>query len=271
MLWSWADERSDLGLALRCALIAASLRSRSGNLTPELLVQLVTVGTPEGTWSPAAALEHVAQMPDERKQRDCLAALVAADIRLPMARAIEIARAIDDEWHRAAALATLAPHLSPDLLGEALEIARAIDAEDARAHALEALAPHLPPDLLVEALAEARTIYDERSRAHALAALAPRLLPNLLAEALAAARAIIDELRRAFTLAALAPQLAQHPALAQHFLPTLRGLARRPRDELLSNLTALAAWIGAIAAWRGQPAPPVALAQAVVDVGRCWR
>lgn len=48
ILWDWADQHNNLGLALRYVLIAASLRSRSGNLTPELLVQLVQVGTLAG-------------------------------------------------------------------------------------------------------------------------------------------------------------------------------------------------------------------------------
>jgi hypothetical protein len=69
-LWTRAEQQGDLGLALRCALIAASLRSQSGNLSPELLVGLVQVGTPAGTWSAAAALEHIALMPDSKRQAD---------------------------------------------------------------------------------------------------------------------------------------------------------------------------------------------------------
>jgi hypothetical protein len=69
-LWARAEQQNDLGLALRCALIAASLRSQSGNLSPELLVGLVQVGTPAGKWSAAAALEHIALMPDSWRQAD---------------------------------------------------------------------------------------------------------------------------------------------------------------------------------------------------------
>ncbi|MGQ9483058.1 ATP-binding protein, partial [Chloroflexus sp.] len=96
LLWDRAKAERDLGPALRCALIAAGLRSRSGNLTPELLVQLVQVGTPEGKWSAAAALETVAQMPDAERQRACLRALLDAGISLPRQRALEVARAIND-------------------------------------------------------------------------------------------------------------------------------------------------------------------------------
>jgi len=76
---------------LRCALIAASLRSQRENLSPELLVSLVQVGTPAGRWSVAAALKHIALMPDGERQADSLAGLAAAGITLPWAQALEIA------------------------------------------------------------------------------------------------------------------------------------------------------------------------------------
>jgi hypothetical protein len=69
-LWARAEQQGDLGLALRCALIAASLRSQSGNLSLELLVGLVQVGTPARKWSAAAALEHIALIPDSWRQAD---------------------------------------------------------------------------------------------------------------------------------------------------------------------------------------------------------
>ena len=242
-LWTWAEQRNDLGLALRCALIAASLRSQSGNLIPELLVRLVQVGTPAGTWSAAAALEHIALMPDSERQANSLKALLAAGITLPWERALEVARAIADEKARARALAALAPRLPTTLVREALEVARAVGEEQWRATALAALAPHLPVALLSEALlgaqaigpehwraaalqalahhlppdqqppvyaaalAAARTIADERWQAVVLQGLALHLPPNLLAEALAAARAIANEYQRAKALAALAPRL----------------------------------------------------------------
>ncbi|WP_322489069.1 hypothetical protein [Chloroflexus sp.] len=124
ILWDWAERRHKPGIALCCALIAASLRSRSGNLTPELLVQLVQIGTPEGAWSAAAALETVAHMPEPKRQAACSGALVEAGISLPWERALEVARTIDHEWHRAKALAALAPHLPSPLLAAALTAAR---------------------------------------------------------------------------------------------------------------------------------------------------
>jgi hypothetical protein len=177
-LWTRAEQQGDLGLALRCALIAASLRSQSGNLSPELLVGLVQVGTPAGTWSAAAALEHIALMPDSKRQADSLQALLVAGIALPWARALEVALAIADKQARATALAALAPHLPPHLLADALAAARTIADEYWRSRALAALAPHLPTHLFAEALAAARTIDSEYRRSEALAALAPTCPPS---------------------------------------------------------------------------------------------
>ena len=299
-LWTRAEQQGDLGLALRCALIAASLRSQSGNLSPELLVGLVQVGTPAGTWSAAAALEHIALMPDSKRQADSLQALLVAGIALPWARALAdkearatalaalaphlpphllaaalaAARAIEWDFARATALAALAPHLpaeqQPAVYADALATARTIDNEYRRSEALAALAPHLPPHLFAEALAAARTIADEYWRSRALAALAPHLPPHLLAEALAAARAIRSDSNRATALAALAPHLAATPALDEQFVPTLRTLAQRGRPALLGDLRALQPWLAALAKRRRQSTMLAALATAISETGRCW-
>jgi hypothetical protein len=162
---------------LRCALIAASLRSQRENLSPELLVSLVQVGTPAGRWSVAAALKHIALMPDGERQADSLAGLAAAGITLPWAQALEIARAIGDEGARARALAALAQRLEGTqqaaVYNEALAAARAIGDAEKRAAALAALAQRLEGTqqaaVYNEALAAARTIKNERTRADALA------------------------------------------------------------------------------------------------------
>ncbi|WP_232219038.1 hypothetical protein [Chloroflexus sp. Y-396-1] len=240
-LWGWAEQRGDLELALRCALIAASLRGQSGNLSPKLLVGLVQVGTPAGKWSAAAALEHIALMPDSKRQADSLQALLAAGIALPWARALEVAQAIADEEARSEALAALAPHLPPPLLA----------------------------DVLADALAAARAIKWDDARARALAALAPHLPPPLLADALAAARAIMWDDARARALAALAPHLAATPALDEQFAPTLRRLAQRGRPELLADLRTLLPWLAALAK-RRQPTMLAALAIAISETGQCW-
>jgi hypothetical protein len=216
-LWTWAEQHQDLDLMFRCALITASLRSRSGNLTPELLVQLVKVGTPEGRWSAAVAIEQVAHMPAEQQVK-CIEALLKAGVALPWERTLEVCLAIEDEFHRAEALIALAPHLPPAVLAEALSAARAITDEHSRAEALIALAPHLPPAVLAEALSAARAITDEATRARALCDLALHLPPTdqpaVLAEALSAARAITREDTRACALCDLAPHLPPPDQLA---------------------------------------------------------
>ncbi|WP_298819084.1 AAA family ATPase, partial [Chloroflexus sp.] len=100
VLWRHAEETGNLALALRCALITASLRSRNGNLLPALLAKLVQEGTPEGRWSATAALEAIAHMPDARRQVECLKALLAAGIELSWPRALEIASAIPTQKAR---------------------------------------------------------------------------------------------------------------------------------------------------------------------------
>ncbi|EFO80411.1 hypothetical protein OSCT_1770 [Oscillochloris trichoides DG-6] len=238
-LWSHAEATNDLALALRCALIAASLRSRSGNLTPELLVQLVTVGTPEGKWSAVAALETIAQMPGVGQQDDCIAALVEAGIDLPWARAMEVACANIYEGRRAHALAALAPHLPPDLLAEALDVAQAITDATARAKVLGALAPHLPSEQQPTAYKQALAITDEYARARALVVLSPHLPHVLLHQALAAAQAITSALYRAASLKALAPHLPpeQQPAAYQQAFAAAKAITDvRKRADALGAL-----------------------------------
>jgi hypothetical protein len=151
VLWQWADAQQDIALGVRCALIFASIRSLSGNLTPELLVGLVTVGTPDGKWSAAAALGHIRQMPDSRRQAECIKELIEAGYELPWEVALEVAAAIQDEFARAKALAVLGPHLPKEqqatVWNEVLAIARAIQHEGDRARSLAALAPTLPAAL----------------------------------------------------------------------------------------------------------------------------
>jgi hypothetical protein len=110
-LWGYAENRNAFALGLRCALIASSVRSLSGNLSPELLVGLVTIGTPEGKWSPAAALEHVRQMPNPQRQAEALRTLAQCGCELSFAQALDVARGIVDDNARARALGALALHL----------------------------------------------------------------------------------------------------------------------------------------------------------------
>jgi hypothetical protein len=229
-LWSYAEKRGDLVLGLRCALIAASIRSLSGNLSPELLVSLVTIGMPEGKWSATAALEHVRQMPDAERQAKAIRALLDSGCSMSFPHILEVASTIVNEWRRAEALGSLAAHLPAGLLAEALAIARAISREDSRAWALGRLAAHLSPHdqptVLAEALTAVRAISREDSRAWALGRLAAHLPAELLAEALAAARAISREDSRALALGFLAAHLSPHdrPTVIAEALTATRAI-----------------------------------------------
>ncbi|WP_253257685.1 NB-ARC domain-containing protein, partial [Microcystis aeruginosa] len=166
----------------------------------------------------------------------CPLALIGLAPYLPeslLPEALEIARAIKDEYHRAEALTRLAPHLPESLLSEALEIARGIGSESSRAWALTGLAPYLPESLLPEALEIARGIGNEYYRAEALTGLAP-YLPEVLPEALEIARGIGDEYNRAEALIGLAPHL---PEVLPEALEIARGIGYEyPRARALTGL-----------------------------------
>ena len=229
-LRAYTEQQHDLAISLCCTLIAGSIRSLSGNLSPELLVGLVTIGAPEGKWSSAAALEHIRQNPDAMSQAKALRALLQCNCEMTYTQALEVACAIAGEWELAEALQALAPHLPPDLLPDALAAARAITSEWARGRVLQALAPHLPPNeqpaVYAEALATARAIADEWARVEALQALAPHPLPGEQPTPVAA-HEIADKQVQAVVLQALCLPPSEQPAVfAQAF-----AVARAIRDE----------------------------------------
>jgi hypothetical protein len=136
--------------------------------------------------------------------------------------ALEAARTITDEQHRAQALAALAPHLSADLLPGALEAARTITDEQHRAQALAALAPHLSADLLAGALEAARTITDAYLEAKALAGLAPILIEASMASS------------------------RMRGLMRKEWHRILRRLGQGPREDLLFGMALLEPWSGAL-------------------------
>ena len=130
------------------------------------------------------------------------------------AHALAVVRGLEDERQRAEALASLAPHLSTDLLMEALVAVREIPDVDGRVNVLAALVPHLPEAeqaaVLQEALAAARAIESEEYRAKALAGLAPQLAElGYLEEALVAVQAIQSGNERAEVLMSLVRYLPE--------------------------------------------------------------
>ena len=226
--WRSVEEgaRWDVGRQVRCALIESSIRSLAGNISPDLLRQLVETGL----WSPARALAHISPMPDESQRAQALAEIMPILPAPLKPEALAAARRIMDEGARADALSGLAEHLPEALkaeaVREALAAARGITAEYARAQALSRLAEHLPEVLKAEAVREAlvaaRGITDENARAWVLSGLAERLPETLKAEALAAARGITDENARAWVLRGLAEHLPE--ALKAEALAAARGI-----------------------------------------------
>ncbi len=227
-IWQHAEAVGDLALAVRCALIAATIRSLSGNIAPDLLYQLVTVGTLDGKWSIAAALETMRQMPDSWQQAAALKQLapLIPDHALPLA--LDVVQAITDEWACVEALAALAPHLAGDLLMAALAVAQSITDEWSRAYALMALAPQLTGDLLAAALDAARAITQEWERLKVLAALVPQLPPieqqTILREILDSAHTIATDRERVNMLVRLVPRLpaSEQPAILAEALDLTR-------------------------------------------------
>jgi hypothetical protein len=265
ILWQWAEAQHDIALGVRCALIQASIRSLSGNLTPELLMGLVTVGTPEGKWSTAAALEHIRQMPDSRRQVKCITALVEAGCDLPWQVALDVAHAIPDEWACAEALGALAPHLSKELQRDALDVARVLSDYRAEcgARVLTALVPHLAQDLLRDAFKVACAIPGDflGSRAEVLVVLAPRLPQDLLRDAFEVAQALPDDFWGRCTDALAALALHMPPELLRVALDVARAIQReKDRARALTLLTThlpqelqSTVWPDALAAARAIP------------------
>lgn len=118
--------------------------------------------------------------------------------------ALAMARGIVNPDYCVSALAELFPFLPGPLrnkaLRETLAAARNIDNEYHRARALAGLAPHSPERILREALAVTRKIRDTNARAIALAGLAPRLAElGHFEDVLAAVREIRNDHMRAST------------------------------------------------------------------------
>jgi hypothetical protein len=225
LAWSHADAggpppATAVGRQVRYALIESSIHGLACNFPAELLVALVVHQVPG--WSPAAALDTVSLISDEREHATALALLVPELPSELMPQALATALAIENEWRRVETMVALAPHLPSELLLQALTAVQAIGDEWMREKALGTLAPYLPSELMPQALITALAISDELSRAGALAHLAPHLLPDLLPQALDLCEAISAEAPREIALAALAPHLP--PELLARALGIGRGI-----------------------------------------------
>jgi hypothetical protein len=158
-------------------------------------------------------------------------ALTAIALHLPSGprqqifrEAIKTAKTVVDERARSTAVASLAPHLSPELLSEALIAAKFIGDEFKHAIALGALVPYHPLErkeqVQNQALGAARAVDSNFRRSIALMEIASHLSPERIIlvseEASAAVDAIVHEPLRTLARVALVPRLPIE--LRQHAL-----------------------------------------------------
>lgn len=111
---NWTESTLPHVISLQCryALITASLNSLAANVPAQLLVALVK----NNFWTPEQGLAYALQNPDPNQKVNSLTELVnylPPNLQdLALQKALEAARAIQDEYYRADALSTLASGLS---------------------------------------------------------------------------------------------------------------------------------------------------------------
>jgi hypothetical protein len=232
IFWRWSEQHTNSVAASRCALIASTLRTMSGNLLPELLERLVAVGTPGGRWSMALALRQVRQMSAPGQKVKALSMLVGCCAHaFPRDLVLDVFHSFTDERWQAEALAVLVPLLPAEALSGLTAQCRAMSDNEARSRGLGALAPHLPPaqqaTIYEDMFAAVRALKNDRTRSRALAPLIPSLPVEVLPDAHAIVATMGEGRWKTEALAALAahPAAARWPsvsaqalALARHFV-----------------------------------------------------
>lgn len=240
-VWTFAEQKENVGWQIRCALIKSTIHSLVGNISSDLLLQLIKTKL----WSPARALAHIPHMPSDYEKAQAIEKLAPLLPHELLGEALAAARGIQNEDYRANALRGLAAHLSAEQMAEALAAARAIQHESYRASALSDLATQLSGEqkeqVMNEAMALARGIQDEYSRARTLSGLAAHLSrqekEQVVGEALALAWGMQDEQNRAFALIWLAAYLSAEQM--GEALVLARGIQdERSRKYALSELEA---------------------------------
>jgi hypothetical protein len=129
------------------------------------------------------ALEATYEIEDLQQRLNALLGMISRvtdEERLEVQQQLlESARQIPFDYKRARALASIAPHLPPELIQQALEIAQNLDDPYDRVSTYIALAQNLPPEERPPVIARAREtiskIDDGYDRSSALAAIAPFL------------------------------------------------------------------------------------------------
>ena len=206
---------ASIGLEVRYAIIAASLRSLAWHIEPPLLEALVNHGV--WSWEQALAYARNARYADVSSMG--LAALfpyVPPDFKDDVLReALGVARRVSSPDDRCKALSALARHATgerkQEVLQEALTALR--ETTDYRystkvAEAMRELAPQLPDSLVREASRFVWTIRDPDTCVNTLTALTPYLPESCLGEAIERI-GVLDNYYRGKALAALAPSLPE--------------------------------------------------------------
>ncbi|NEO29640.1 MAG: hypothetical protein F6K36_04155 [Symploca sp. SIO3C6] len=223
-----SSQTRSIGLQCRYALMVSSLNSLVGNIPGTLMAALVE----KQLWTPIQALAYVKQIQNPLRRAEALGELAQNLPEILLPEALEVARAITDEYALTLALVGLVPHL-PEISPEALEAALANTNEFNRARALGRLTPHLP-GILPQALEAALAISDESNQADALEGLAPHLLTSLLPQVLEAVWAFTYNVNRVNVLIGLLPHLPEILPEALELAQAING--KSSRANVLSKL-----------------------------------
>jgi hypothetical protein len=242
---------ASIGLEVRYAIIAASLRSLAWHIEPPLLEALIKYEV--WSWGQALAYARNARYADVSSMG--LAALfphVPAEFKDDVLReALGVARKVSSPDDRCKALSALARHVAgkrkEEVLQEALTALR--ETTDYRystkvADAIRELASQLPDSLVREASQFVWTIRDPDTCVKTLTALAPYLPESCLGDAIERTGGL-DNYYRTEALAGLAPSLPQslmERALsgARELPSALKHLVPFVPESLLSSILEIA-------------------------------
>jgi hypothetical protein len=227
---------ASLGLEVRYALLAASVRSSNHNIPANLLARLVD----HGVWELDRAVAHtrgLAQPSQRFKSLLCLYHHGSVDQQQTVLAAAAVAASEICSDSRADALAQLAPLLGQAGWLAALTAAGDINDEDHRSSALVRLAPTLPDNLVEACLATASRLQAPYPRYKALTAVAARLDRDrqaaVMMEAYTAAMQQLDG-HTSFALKTMAPLLPHHAHAAA--LSAVASWEERSRSFALESL-----------------------------------
>jgi hypothetical protein len=186
---------------------------------------------------------------DDGRRAEVLAEFPAHLTGEQIRKAAMDARSISNTSRRVRVFGRLAPHLGAierlDLLREALTVLQEIEEEKDLAERLQELIPHLPVDLLPEALSRASGMGDANRRAGLMKDIALHLPEEQRTGALRAALAAASELtlranERSRRFEELTDLFVKSEDCEALWTDTLHRLAGRKREDMLSDLAALA-------------------------------